>query len=250
MVELAKRKKFVQNRYSRILEKIRQDGVDCLPVYARANAFGVGPTVVYNFRSGPRMRMPYLRVAKGRRRRRDNRITLPPGPWIAEYVPIGSKSPLQEVLARRDPRELKDNFIVTNTTPPRVKIFQFVEDLSAALRQTEHIFARYSRELDDLVRSRSQLEEKLRSLRGSQRLAKAEGELSVKVEIAAINLRIAQIREIGADRAARDFNLQFVIRESFHRLGIYSAGLVNLAQSVSKMGSRFRRAQVCEHLQK
>lgn len=245
---MAKRKKYVQDRYSRILEKIRQDEVDCLPVYARSNALGVGPTVVYNFRPGPRARMPYLRAAKGRRRRRDNRVTLPPGPWIAEYVPIGSRSPLQEVLARGDAQELKANFIIVSTTPPKVKIFQFVEDLSAALRQTEHIFARYSRELDDLVQARSQLEEKLRRSRGGRRLPKGEEELSIRVEVAAINLRIAQIREIGADRAARDFNLQFVIRESFHRLGVYSAALVNLAQSVSRMGGRFRRAQVVEYL--
>lgn len=251
---MAKRKRYVLNLYARILQAIEDGRLTCLPVFSRSDRIGMEPTVVYVLRAGTRIRMPYKVVATRRiprsgkparrRRRKDNRVTIPPGPLIAEYVLIGRRSPLQEVLARNDSNEIRTSFIVIDKGPPRVKIFQFVKNLSAALRQTEHIFARYKDELDKLWEELAELEGRLR---GPRRLGYEEG-LNVRVRLAEIRLRIVEIRHIGTDRAARDFALQFLARESFVRLQQHAAGVNNLARSVSRRGRGFRRKEMLTYL--
>lgn len=237
----------LQYLYSRGLETVEDGRMNCLPVYSRSAQLGLGPTVIYNFGPGPRRRWSRVRRTV-RKPRRDNRSTLSAGPLIATYVVIGSKSPLQEVLARGDQAELRANFIVTETQVPKVKIFQVVKDLSAALRQTEHIFAGYHNELEKLTQARLVREDKLRRHRsGLQKLSPDEG-LSVTVEIAAINLRVAQIQQISTDRAARDLAIRFVVQESFRRLVEYAEALGNLSRSVSRMGRRFNRKETVEYL--
>ena len=242
------------NMYNRILQAVEDGRLICLPVFSRSDRVGLEPTVVYALRAGTRIRMPYkitamrqvLRSGKlaRRRRRKNNRVSIPPGPLVAEYVRIGRRSPLQEVLARNDPEELKANFIVIDKGYPTVKIFQFVKDISAALRQTDHIFARYRDELDKLWEELAELEERLR---GPRKLSYEEG-LDARVRIAAIKLRIAEIRQIGTDRAARDFALQFLARESFVRLQQHAVGLNNTARSVSRRRRGFRRDELLTYL--
>lgn len=251
---MAKTKKYLQNRYGIIIRLIFEGWVECLPVYSRSAFPGEDPTVVFNFRS-VRPRMPY-RIATRRqerkdgtlakrRMRKDNRSTLSIGPWMSMYVLIGKNSPLQEVLARGDPKELHANFIVVENGIARVKVFALIKDLSAAARQTDHIFARLSEELDELTDRRIELENELRSV-GFSSLGSQQ--LSIRAELAGINLRVAQIRHIGADRSARDFALHFVIREAYLRLKQYAEGLKNLAQGISQRHKDFDRSHLLAYL--
>lgn len=244
---MVKPRRDLQYRYNRILKSILDGRMNCLPVYARSAFLGSDPTVIYNFGPGPRLRQPYLKMVK-RRRRKDNRTTLPSGPYIAMYVIIGKNSPLQKILENGDPAKLRENFIVVENDVPKVKIFMIVNDLSAALRQTEHILARYSQESEKLIREKWRKEEKLRNHRfGLRRLSDKEA-IELSLEIAAINYRLAQIQKVNTDRVARDLALRFVVRESFERLAAYSKWLENLARSISRMGSRFNRKQVVSYL--
>lgn len=252
---MAKTKEYIQNRYSIIIRLILEGRIECLPVYSRSALPGEDPTVVLNFKS-VRHRMPY-RIAPRRqrrrdgtlakrRRRKDNRSTLSIGPWISVYVPIGKNSPLQEVLARGDPAELRDNFIEIKNGVAKVKVFALIKDLSAAARQTDHIFARLSEELSELTDRRIELESEFRNV-GFSSLDPGQ-QLSIRAELAAINLGVSKIQRIGADRAARDFALHFVIRETFLRLQQYSEGLKNLARSISRRRRGFDRSHLLAYL--
>ena len=244
---MVKPRRDLQYRYSRSLRATRDGRMHCLPVYSRSASLGSDPTVIYNFGPGPRLREPYLTKVK-RRRRRDNRTTLPPGPHLAMYVPIGRNSPLQEMLERNDPVEMRENFIVVENGVPKVKIFMIVKDLSAALRQTEHILAQYNQEVGDLGKERWHKEDISQRHRSGLNRLSDEAAMQLQLEIAVINYRLAQIQKIGTDRVARDLALRFVVRESFERLAAYSRWLENLARSVSRMGRRFRRDQVTDYL--
>ena len=244
---MVKPRRDLQYRYSRILRSIRDERMNCLPVYSRSASLGADPTVIYNFGPGPRLHQPFL-ATRTRRKRKDNRTSLPPGPYSAIYKPIGKKSPLREVLKRNDPAEMRENFIIVENGVPKVKIFMIVKDLSAALRQTEHILAQYNRESDELTKERWRKEERLRTYQFGLETLSDEEALQTRLEIAAINYRLAQVHKISTDRVARDLALRFVVRESFERLAAYSRWLENLARSISRMGRRFRRKQVADYL--
>lgn len=243
---MAKRRKDLQHLYSRVLRSAVAGRLDCLPVYSRSRELGLGPTVLYVFRPF-RARWTYVHKAV-RQSRKDNRTTIPTGPLIATYVTIGLRSPLQEVLDRNDQEELRANFIVAKARPPKVKVFQVVKDLSAALRQTEHIFAGYYRELGELEEAKMKLEDLLRKHRSSAAILFHEELLTIRLEIAAINLRIAEIQQISTDRAARDLAIRFVVRESFSRIVFYTKALENLSRSVNRMKRGYRREQVAAYL--
>ncbi len=252
---MAKTKKYLQNGYSIILRLIAEGEIECLPVYTPLAGVGEDPTVVLVF-SPTRHRMPYLRVTKARlkkdgtlakrRKRADNRSTLSAGPWISMHVVIGKESPLQEILARSDPKELRRNFIVVEDGVPKVKIFMLVKDLSAAARQTEHIFAKFSLESDELISRKIALEAQMRGSDWDS-LDPFE-QLQIRVDHAALNLRLAQIRTIGADRAARDFALHFVIREAFSRLQQYSKGLRDRSMEISRQSGSYRTRGLLDYL--
>lgn len=211
---------------------VRDGSLECLPVYSKGSMMGEEPTVIFNFRS-VRRRAPLVHTLSSRTRK-NNLATLHIGAWISTYVPVGPKSPLQEVVERRDKAELHNHYIIFKNGKAFVKIFQMVKDWSGALRQTDHIFARYEVELEELYSELFRLEDELRKVQVDSSAQKDL--LQLRVEIAAIHLRIAQIQQIGSDRSARDFALQFVIAESFKRLGQY-------AQTLYRMANQYNRAQ-------
>lgn len=254
---MPKTKGYVLNTYRNIMLAVASGRLQCLPVFTRSDRIGVDPSIIYVLASGTKVEQPYRIASKSRiladgslakqRQRKSNRVDIPPGPLIAVYVPIGSKSPLQEIIARADRGELREWYIFSGS-PPRVKIFQFVRDLSAALRQTEHMFANYNGELTDLRETQLELSEKLRRHRSGFETLGDREVLGTRVALAATNLRVSEIAQIATDRVARDFNLQFVAQSCYYRLQSYAGALENMAESVLRMGKRLNRSALRNYI--
>lgn len=255
---MPKTKLHVLNTYRNIIRAIRAGRIPCLPVFTRFDRIGVEPSIVYVLQSGVKVQQPFRIASKLRvlrdgslakpRKRKSNRVDIPPGLLNAMYVLVGPRSPLQEIVSRNDPDELREWFILRRNNQPMVKIFQFVRNISAALRQTEHIFAGYNIEMTQLREKQLELSEKLRRHRSGVETIPDEEALATRLELAKANLRVAEITEISTDRAARDLNLQFVARASFDRLQFYAKALENLATSVRGMGSNFHRQATVDYV--